>query len=82
MTISKDSPDVSVIEDRRLSCGVRLLVESNPSVKSAAISWWVPTGTMDDPDGDNEDGDTVDERDERDTCDTCDMCEGVEGVNG
>ena len=56
MTISKDSPDVSVIEDRRLSCGVRLLVESNPSVKSAAISWWIPTGTMDDPDGDNADG--------------------------
>jgi predicted Zn-dependent peptidase len=48
--------DDFVIEDRQLSCGVRLLVESNPSVKSAAISWWVPTGTMDDPDGENADG--------------------------
>ena len=52
MTISKDSPDVSVIEDRVLSCGVRLLVEPNPSVKSAAVSWWVPAGTMNDPEGD------------------------------
>ena len=56
MTISKDSPDVSVIKDRVLSCGVRLLVEPNPSVKSAAVSWWVPAGTMNDPEGDDADG--------------------------
>ena len=56
MTTPKDPTDVSVIEDRLLSCGVRLLVESNPSVKSAAVSWWVPSGTMDDPDGVDSDG--------------------------
>ena len=56
MPISKDSPDVSMIEDRVLSCGARLLVEPNPSVKSAAVSWWVPTGTMNDPEGDDTDG--------------------------
>ncbi len=56
MAISKDSSDVSVIEDRVLSCGVRLLVESNPSVKSAAISWWVPAGTINDPEGEGSDG--------------------------
>ncbi len=56
MTLSSNPHGTSVIEDRELSCGVRLLVENNPSVKSAAVSWWIPTGTMDDPDGDDSDG--------------------------
>jgi len=33
-----------------LSCGLPLIIESNPSVRSAAICWMVPAGASTDPD--------------------------------
>lgn len=39
-----------------LDCGALLLMEPNPSVRSAALSWWVPSGTAHDPAGPDRDG--------------------------
>ncbi len=36
------------IQTMDLDCGATLLVEENPSVGSASLSWWLPTGTMHD----------------------------------
>ena len=37
------------IEQTTLSCGMPLIVEHIPGVKSASLSWWVPAGTATDP---------------------------------
>ena len=38
----------STIHSRPLACGSSLLVESNSSLRSSSLSWWIPTGTMHD----------------------------------
>ena len=42
------SPPAGSIACRELSCGSTLLVESNSSVRSTSLAWWIPTGTMHD----------------------------------
>ena len=39
-----------------LECGMPLLVEEMPGVRTAAISWLVPAGNSSDPEGENGDG--------------------------
>jgi predicted Zn-dependent peptidase len=39
-----------------LDCGAVLLFEPNQSLRSAALTWWVPAGTGHDPSGDDTDG--------------------------
>lgn len=46
----------STIQEFPLECGAILLVEPNRSVRSAAISWWVPAGPAYDPPGEQADG--------------------------
>lgn len=55
MTRAQCQPALS-IHERVLDCGATLLVEPNHSLRSAALSWWVPSGTGQDPVGDGNDG--------------------------
>lgn len=48
--------DASTIQIRRLSCGMPLVVEPMPGVRTAAVSWLVPVGNATDPDGADGDG--------------------------
>ncbi|MCH2142701.1 MAG: insulinase family protein [Phycisphaerales bacterium] len=45
-----DAPCHSVtrVEQRPLTCGATLIVETNPSVRSTSLAWYLPTGTMHD----------------------------------
>lgn len=44
------------IDQRTLACGATLLVDTNQSVRSTSIAWWLPTGTMhDSPESGHED---------------------------
>ena len=48
------SSSAGVIQSRQLKCGSTLLVESNSSLRSTSLAWWIPTGSMHDvPEGEN-----------------------------
>jgi len=53
---SKARPGESQIHVRMLRCGMPLLVEEMPGVRTAALSWLLPCGNASDPEGEAGDG--------------------------
>jgi len=50
------TPRENPIRVRMLECGMPLLVEEMPGVRTAALSWLVPAGNASDPEGESGDG--------------------------
>lgn len=48
MTNTHPTPSSTDIAQHQLECGVTVLVESNPSLRSTSLLWWIPTGSMHD----------------------------------